>query len=70
MHVVDFIKHYEAHDEDELYRVEQFHLDLSNTLKHFVADQKQLSKELCVTFRINDLTLINFMKWLEDKGNE
>jgi len=66
----DFIKHYNSRDEDELTRLEQFHRDLSNTLQHFVADEKVKHKELHLTFRVNDLTLANFMRWLDEKGEE
>jgi hypothetical protein len=66
----DFVKHYESHDEEELMRVEQFHMDLSNTLKHFIADEKAQYKRMHLTFKVNDLTLANFIKWLEEKGDQ
>lgn len=66
----DFVKHYGSRDEDELFRLEGFHQDLLNTLNHFVADKKAEYKQMHLTFKVNDLTLANFMKWLEQKGEE
>ena len=66
----DFIKHYGSNDEDELFRLESFHTDLLNTLDHFVADKKDEYKKDHMTFKVNDLTLANFMAWLRQKGEE
>lgn len=58
----NFVKHYGSRDEDELYRMEQFHTDLENTLKHYIADMEEEYKE--------KNNIFNLVKWLEKQGEE